>query len=323
LLLPCFAGLAMLLAAESAHSLPASAYRVDLISEPGKTWTSIRGVDQAGRALGYWSFFSQPPPRPVFAEPDDEGYFLWENGTHTPFAIPGLTSVNIHQMNVAGAMWGSSDQGSFVYSNGHLDIVQSPDVDVTLVQGVDAVGRVYGLLGNLPEGVDPDGALIPIDLVSSFVWQSGTFSELNLLLADSMLQGVRQDGVLWGSNPNSSFIQDGLSLTVLDHPGFDFTGLRMLTARDEAYGFGFTATDEAFESGDFFWDPIGGFQTWPDDAKLPGTSVRPNSLNEAGVFWGWAGANTAFVATPIPEPSTALLLGLGIGLAVLRRASSD
>ena len=300
-----------------AHALPAAAYSVDLISHAGATGTSVRGVDSTGRVLGYWSFFSQPLP--IGAEPDAHGYFLWENGVETPFTIPGLTNFNIHRMNVGGAMWGSSDQGTFVYQEGNLSIVQSLATDVTIVQGVDAAGRVYGILGNYPPGVDPNDPLVPIDPVSSFVWEVGTFTDLDILLTDGILHGVTQDGVLWGSNAEDSFVQDGTNLTVLDHPGYDYTGIRMLTADGDAFGFGLTSDGESFDSMDFFWDPVGGFQDWPDGQNLPGTSERPHSLNEAGVFWG-SSANGAFVATPVPEPGTVFLVAAGmLGLAAWRK----
>jgi hypothetical protein len=320
-LLLALAALSLLLPTGSARALPADAYRVDTISQPGATSTSVRGVDAMARVLGYWNFFSQPHPLPFGSEPDDEGYFLWESGTTTPFTIPGLTNVNIWSMNVAGAMWGSSDEGSFVYRDGNFSIVQSPATDVTIVLGVDGAGRVYGVLGNYPPGVDPNDPLIPIHPVSNFVWENGTFSDLNLLLADATLHGVRQDGVLWGSNAEVSFLQDGVSLTILDHPDFDYTGLFMLSSEGEAYGFGLTAIDQSFDSSDFFWDPVDGFRNWPDDQDLPGTNLRPYAMNEAEVFWGFGGAaNTAFVAVPVPEPSTALLLALG--LAMLRGRST-
>ena len=302
-----------------AHALPAASYDVELISHAGATATSVRGVDSTGRVLGYWSFFSQPPPLQIGAEPDAGGYFLWENGVETPLTIPGLTNFNIHRMNVGGAMWGSSDQGSFIYQEGNLSIVQSQTTDVTLVQGVDAAGRVYGILGNYPPGVDPDDVIVPIDPVSSFVWEGGTFTDLDILLTDGTLHGVTQDGVLWGSNAEDSFVQDGTSLTVLDHSGYDYTGIRMLTADGDAFGFGLTSNAESFDSTDFFWDPIDGFQDWPDGQNLPGTSERPHSLNEAGIFWG-SSVNGAFVATPVPEPATAFLVAAGlIGLALRGR----
>ena len=304
-----------LLPAGSARGLPAEAYRVDAISYSGATSTSVRGVDAAGRVLGYWSYFSQPPPLFVASEPDDEGYFLWENGVATPFTIPGLTQIDIHRMNVAGAIWGSSQEGSFVYRDGSLSILQDPAADLTIVQGVDGSGRAYGILGNYPPGVDPNGPVVPIEAVSNFVWENASFSELDLLLEGATVHGVRSDGVLWGSNATVSFVQDGMALTILDHPDFDYTGLFMLSAQGEAYGFGLTATDQSFASSDFFWDPVDGFQDWSGDQSLPGTNLRPHAMNEEGVFWGVGGAaNTAWVATPVPEPSTALLLGLGLAM---------
>ena len=300
-----------LLAPARAQALPAASYSVDLISHAGATSTSVRGVDSTGRVLGYWSFFSQPL-HPIFAEPDDEGYFLWENGVETPIAIPGLSNFNIHQMNLGGAMWGSSDQGSFVYQDGDLSLVQSPATDATIVQGVDAAGRVYGILGNYPPGVDPSGNLVPIDPVSSFVWDNGTFSDLDILLPDGIPHGVRQDGVVWGSNAADAFIQDGMNLTILDHPDYDHTGILALTSDGEAFGFGLNINEGSIDSMRFFWDPVAGFQNWPDGEDLPGTSERPSAMNEAGVFWGFSTANTAFVATPIPEPGTALLVAAGL-----------
>lgn len=318
LLLPGLIAIALLLPGWAAHALPAAGYQVDLISEPGKTSTSVRGVDATGRALGYWSFFSQPPPRPPFSEPDDEGYFMWENGTRTPFAIPGLTGVVIVKMNVAGAMWGASDQGWFAYVDGELSVLHSPDADVTVIQGVDAENRVYGFLGNYLEGADLNDPLTPIFPDSSFVWETGTFTDLEVLAPGAWLTGVRQDGVFWGKAGQNSFIQDGASLTILDHPNFDGTTIRMLTADSEVLGLGLTT--DPFDSIDFFWDPLGGYQDWPDEETLPGTTVRGTVLSEAGVFWGRAGSNTAFIATPLSEPSTALLVGLGVALALRRRS---
>lgn len=313
-------GLLALGASGVAQALPASSYQVESISQPGATSTHVRGVDGSGRALVYWTLFTEPPPRPIGAEPDDAGYAIWQEGVSTPFSVPGLTNPNIHQMNVAGDMWGSSDEGAFVYRGGAVTIVDEPSVDVTLVQGVDAAGRIYGTLGNYPPGVDPDDLLVPIDPVGSFVFEDGSFGDLDLLLEGALLQGVRQDGALWGSNAQDSFVQHGLSLTILDYPGFDYTGLHGLTADDEAYGFGLTATETTFENGNFFWDPLSGFAPIPDDAPLPGTDVQPQAMSEAGVFWGILGDNTAFVATPVPEPGTALLLSLAVALA-LRRGS--
>lgn len=221
-------------------------------------------------------------------------------------------------MNIAGVMWGSSDQGSFVYSDGELTLVQDPDLDVALVVGVDAAGRVYGAPGDY---VDESPLFRPpIDIDSPFVWESGTFSDPNLLLADSLLWGVRQDGVFWGRNSEQAFIQDGENLTIVDHPDYDFTSIGQLTADGEAWGFA-ANTDGFFSSTRFVWDPLGGFEDCC--RELPGTTAIPSSLNEDGVFWGFVDGS-AFVATPVPQPSTALLqLGLGVGLALCRRSRSD
>ena len=91
----------------------------------------------------------------------------------------------------------------------------------------------------------------------------------------------------------------GLALTVVDHPGYDHTRLRMLTTDGEAFGFGLTISGQTSDSIDFFWDPVGGFVEWPAGSTLPGTTERPHSLNEDGVFWGFSAPNTAFVATPV------------------------
>jgi hypothetical protein len=191
-----------------------------------------------------------------------------------------------------------------------VDLVQSSATDVTLVQGVDAAGKVYGLLADYAPDPNPNDALVPLDPVSSFVWEDGTFSNLDLLLAGATLNGVTQGGVLWGSNETQSFLQDGDALTLIQHPGYDYTGLFGVTHEGEAFGFGLTTGETTFESVDFFWDAALGFQDWPDSETLPGTSLRPNAMNENGVFWGTASDGSAFVASPVPEPGTGWLVSL-------------
>ena len=187
-----------------------------------------------------------------------------------------------------------------------------------------SAGRVYGILGNYPPGVDPDDNLVPIEFVSSFLWENGSFSEFDILLPGGIPSGVRQDGVVWGSNANDAFIQDGTNLTILDLPDYEHTGIRAMTSQGEAFGFGLNINEGSIDSTRFFWDPVAGFQDWPAGATLPGTDQQPADLNEAGVFWGFSAANTAFVATPIPEPGIALLVGVGlIGLVLDGRRQSD
>jgi len=309
------APLFVFLEAPAASAFPAEAYDVEFISHEGATYTNVRGVDSGGRILGYWARFDSPGPFPIpigGVEPTESGYSLWENGVEQAFSIPGLTNFNIHGMNVDGAMWGDADEGRFIYRDGSLEFITSPDADVAVVQGLDASGRAYGFHGNYPPGTDPNSNLVPVLAVSSFGWENDTFSDLDILLDGGILFGVRQDGALWGSNAQDAFIQIGMNITILDHPDYDYTSIGTLTGDGDVFGHALTIDGQNYSSIDFFWNPVDGFTAWPEGENLPGTSVRPGTFNENGVGWGGSGNNSAYVATPIPEPGSALLVAAGL-----------
>lgn len=312
-------GLALALALGAAGPARANglAFDFDFLAYPGADVTRIAGVLADGTVIGSFTVYEDVPfPLPVGESPQilDQGHFRYDGVDYERFDIPDLSGALLSGVNDAGVGWGYADEGSFVYDGGVATLIADPGFDRTFVGAVDGAGAIYGIRGNDDPNPDPDTGIGILQDVSPYVLDPGGFSDFTLPGASyAYVDGARLDGLLWGESDLGAFLYDGMDITLVDAPG------------DELFNLIFGVSDAGLvalsqftdTSHDLLYDGVT-FQPF----EVPGASFSSiGGMNGAGVVWGGA-SQGAFVATPVPEPSTAALLSLGLGLLAARRRTA-
>ena len=273
-----------------------------------------------------------------------------------PLSVPGSTFTQLWGVNDIGQVVGGSSLGGFVYSGGTFTFLPSIDGVSPTAFGISNAGLVVGSYRTSPDnmskgflydgtsystfnvpgfsstqirGISLDGRyLTGVDdtLNRGFVYDRVTLS-LTLLQHPStgiaIIQGANSAGLVTGSFTGASgggviySVASG-STTVYNTVG-GITSPRFRGINDAGLisGFGTVGGITVGLVGSF----AGGWQTITSPNGTDGTILH--GLNNLGVVVGSYGGitNTAFVATPVPEPQTyaLFLAGLAALLVTVRR----
>lgn len=259
---------------------------------------------------------------------------IWNGGTPTNIGTVGGPSSFAMNINDSGVVAGSSYWGSQGGSHAFTWTAQGGFVDYGSFNSTD---RNYYAGFN---GINNSGFLVGTGyrLFSPYhaIWATagqGSITDLAVSgqFSHSMANAVNDAGVAVGYSNNGSGDEHAAIFTA---PG-QFTNIDTL-------GFGgsraFDINESGWIVGDAFGDVEGNFvhraflyrngemvdltTLIPSDG-IQGWSelVVANGINEQGQIVGWGtfnGAQTAFVMTPVPEPATMAVLGLG-AIALIRR----
>jgi probable HAF family extracellular repeat protein len=283
----------------------AESFTYTTISVPGATQTSASAINNVGQIVGNYR--------------DSTGAwhgYVYTNGTFTNFFdVPGVNPpapIGISGINDAGQIVGSiggPGGKGFLYSDGVFTDIYYPQGFSTSANGINNAGQI----------------LVGIDFVGSFVLSNGELTPIIVPGISPMLvqaSGINNIGQVVGSfgfsDDLQGFLQDtNGDVTTFRFPGAVETHPSGINDFGEIVGYyrgtGGPYHGFIYRNGDFtpFDEPLVG--------SFLGTQTREinNAGQIVGTFTDASGRIQGFLATPVPEPTSLLLLVSGIAAAGL------
>ncbi len=244
--------------------------------------------------------------------------FIQQGNSFT--SVPGPapfagTAIDVYKMNSAGNIVGdyldpansSNTRGFQLGANGKYTLIDFPaaGVTITTARGINDAGTIVGRWDN-PTGTH--GFFLSNGVYSSYDVPGSTITGLWFINNKGQFGGDYEtpDGITHG------LIVSGSTITTVDIPGSTTTIIHDLNNNGIAVGID---VDPVTGLDDSFLFNLNTGRITP--FAFPGsTDTDLYGINDAGVIAGtFDSFSVAFIATPVPEPSSLALLSLG-GLAL-------
>jgi hypothetical protein len=299
-------GLTLLISATATAATPSfAAYTFTLFDTPGSTNTQLWDVNDAGQIVGN----------------DDFGGFIYSGGSYTYLTMPDGARVSATGISNSGVIVGGTGTNGFIYSGGSYTAFTVPSATQTLIRHISSDGRYLA-------GSYSTDAIIS----GGFTYDRQT-SALTLLPQASptalvIMQGVNTAGIATGSQTGTgnAALNGGLLYNVNSGTSTLYTTAAGLNAprfrdiNDAGLVTGFVNNSALGVNVGFVGTPGGAFETF----AIPGATLTAGyGLNNRGLLVGYytdASSNLhSFIATAVPEPTSALLLVAGLVWVTTRR----
>jgi hypothetical protein len=294
------------------------------------TITTVGAVNNAGTVVGY---YQAAPGTPGYYEagPGTRSLhgFIYHAGTFTTIGDPSATNgETAYGANDSGVIVGEYDVGigapkGYIDNSGVFTTIQVPTPSFfTIANGINNANVVVGSYD------DPNGE-------HGFTYSGGVLTSIDDPFATqgTGAVGISNTGVVVGSYYDATgahgFVENGGVFTTIDDPlayngsgglgSLTGTGLTGINSSGDIVGIYYDAGGVAHS----FVDHGGVFEDF--DTPYPATGeVFVTGINDVGQIVGnydpGDGTQSAFLATPVPEPAawTLMLLGFGVAGATMR-----
>ncbi len=309
----------LLIALISGLPLHATIYTFEIIDVPfeNASETELFGINNHGMAVGTY----------LDATGTRCGFILdTQTGSFTDYAVDGATGTRLFGINDAGTITGYWQEPGFQHGffdeSGTVTNIDRPGFETNFAWGINDSGQIAGYVFDFNDGFFITSHQYDID--------SGSFTEVlfNNSGDGTVTRGINNDGVQvgWSLEPDGSTI--GVVYQDDEFTSFSLGADRSTLPNDinnRGDIVGNVANLDFTGSRGFVRDALGhvSFLDVPEAEFTQALGINDSGI-VVGHFEDESESVRAFIATPIPEPSTLVLAGssvIGLGMLMgLRRS---